>query len=60
MEADVFIIGGGAAGMAGALAVGVQPEGAFAQVVLGDQLVGAGFVAAQVQKLIGVAHQTFP
>ena len=46
--------------MAGALAVSVQPEGAFAQVVLGDQLVCAGFVAAQVQKLVAVAHDGFP
>ena len=30
------------------------------QVVLGDQLVGGRFIAAQVQKLIAVAHQTFP
>ena len=60
LAARDLVVGGVAAGVPGALAVGVQPEGAFAQVVLGDQLVGAGFVAAQLQKLVAVAHDGFP
>jgi len=47
-----LVVGGVAAGMPGAFTIGVQPEGAFSQIVLGDQLVGAGFIAAQVQEFI--------
>ena len=46
--------------MAGTLAVGVQPEGAFAQIAFRDELVGGRFVAAQVEKFIAVAHDGFP
>ena len=60
LPARDLVIGGVAAGMPGAFAVGVQPEGAFPQVVLGDQLVGGRFIAAQIQKFIAVADDGFP
>lgn len=60
LPARDLVVGGIAAGMPGALAVGVQPEGAFPQVVLGDQLVGGRFIAAQIQKFIAVADDGFP
>ena len=60
LPARDLVVGGVAAGMPGALAVGVQPEGAFPQVVLRDQLVSGRFIAAQVQKFITVADDGFP
>ena len=53
-------VGGIVAAAPGAFSVGVHINGLLAEVGFRNHFVGAGFIAAQIQKLIAVAQDGFP